>query len=59
MIINEHDVVRLSDNREGAVVHIYPGKKVYCVEIVDDKGQTLDLVDVKKEDISEVIWKSK
>ena len=59
MKINEHDVVRLKDNREGAVVHIYPGKRVYCVEIVDDQGQTLDLVDVEQKDIAEVTWKSK
>ena len=58
MKINEHDVVRLKDSREGTVVHIYPGKHAYCVEIVDDQGQTLDLVDVEEKDIAEVTWKA-
>ena len=59
MKINELDVVRLKDGREGAVVHIYPGGQAYCVEIVDDRGQTLDLVDAEKSDIVEVTWKAK
>ncbi len=59
MQINELDVVRLTDNREGAVVHIYPGGKAYCVEIVDNYGQTLDLVDAEEKDISAVIWRAK
>jgi hypothetical protein len=59
MEINELDVVRLKDHREGAVVYIYPEKHAYCVEIVDDQGQTLDLVDVEGKDIAAVTWKAK
>ena len=59
MKINELDVVRLKDGREGTVVHIYPCGQAYCVEIADDQGQTLDLVDAEKSDIVEVTWKAK
>jgi hypothetical protein len=59
MKINELDVVRQKDNREGAVVYIYPRKHAYCVEIVDDQGQTHDLVDVEEKDIVAVTWKAK
>ena len=59
MKINELDVVRLKDGREGTVVHIYSGGQAYCVEIADDQGQTLDLVDAEKSDIVEVTWKAK
>ena len=57
MTINELDVVRLSDNREGTVVHIFPGGHAFCVEIVNEKGETLDLVDVEEKDIVAVVWK--
>ena len=59
MTINELDVVRLSDNREGTVVHIFPGGHAYCVEIVNEKGETLDLVDVEEKEIVAVVWKYK
>lgn len=57
MTINELDVVRLSDNREGTVVHIFPGGHAYCVEIVNENGETLDLVDVEEKEIVAVVWK--
>ena len=57
MNINELDVVRLSDNREGTVIHIFPGGHVYCVEIVNEKGETLELVDVEEKEIVAVVWK--
>ena len=56
MKINELDVVRLKDGREGTVVHIYPGRQAYCIEIADADGQTLDLVDAEECDIAEVTW---
>lgn len=59
MKINELDVVRLKDGREGAVVHIYSGGQAYCVEIADNYGQTLDLVDAEEKDIAAVIWRAK
>ena len=57
--INELDVVRLTDSRKGTVVHIYPGGKAFCVEIADNDGQTLELVDAEEKDIAAVIWRAK
>ena len=59
MRINELDVVRLSDNREGVVVQIYPSGHAFCVEVVDDDGETLDLIDVEEKDIVSVTWRFK
>ena len=33
--------------------------KAYCVEIADNYGQTLDLVDAEEKDIAAVIWRAK
>ena len=59
MIINELDVVRLNDSREGTVVHVYPGGRTYCVEIADSDGQSFDLIDAEEKDIAAVIWRAK
>lgn len=53
--INEHDVVRLKDGREGTIVFI--GKAGFLVELTDEYGRTIDLIDVSLEDIDAVTWK--
>ena len=58
MRINELDVVRLTDGREGTVVLAYPGERAFCVEIADSDGQTLDLVDAEEREIAAVIWRA-
>ena len=57
MDVNVFDIVRLSDGRTGTVVDTYDGK-AFCVDISGEAGKTLEIRDVKREDISEVIWAS-
>ncbi|MEN4013877.1 MAG: hypothetical protein ROW48_17705 [Bellilinea sp.] len=54
--INEHDVVRLRNGREGAVVHVYtvrPGQSpAYEIELLPGDG---DLVTVEHGEVAEVL----
>lgn len=59
MIINELDVVRLKDGREGTVIDIYENGNVFLLEICNDKGETVCLPFVKKEDITDVTYRHK
>lgn len=59
MIINESDVVRLKDGREGTVIDIYENGAVFLLEICNDKGETVCLPFVKKEDITDVTYHHK
>lgn len=60
--INEYDIVRLKDGREGTVVEIYnvPGLPLgYEIEIVDKYGRTVELFTVEVSEIQEVIWSAR
>jgi len=52
---SEHDYIRLTDGRQGTVVHVCPDGKAYVVEFVGERGETLDMVTVEPDDIEEVI----
>jgi hypothetical protein len=55
MDIQEHDVVKLKDGKEGTVVHIYtkPGR-AFLIELSDQEGEMLT---VQQADIAEIVWK--
>ena len=62
MPINECDVIRLKDGREGTVVEIYNVLGLplgYEIEIVDKHGRTVELFTVKVSEIQEVIWSAR
>lgn len=56
MDIHPLDGVRLKDGREGTVLDLYEEGVVLMLEICDDKGRTLDMPFVRKEDVSEVTY---
>ena len=54
MIIQEHDVVKLKDGREGTVVHIHTvPRTAYLIETDDpvEDWPTVELAEIK-----EIIW---
>ncbi len=56
MKVQELDVVRLKDGREGTIVEVFSGGSAYMVEFCDGKGRTIDLPVVKYTDIEKVIY---
>jgi hypothetical protein len=58
MIINQYDGVRLKDGRTGCIVEIWKQGVAYSLDIGDGLG-TWDNIDIKHDDIAEVIWHSK
>lgn len=56
MDIHELDGVRLKDGREGTVIGFYEGGAVLMLEICDDKGHTLDMPFIPKEDVVEITY---
>ncbi len=57
MQINEIDVVRLKDGREGTVVGLYEDGNVLMLEICNNKGETLDIIFVNKDEVEEVTYR--
>lgn len=56
MEIHQLDGVRLKDGREGTVLDLYEEGTVLMLEICDDKGRTMDMPFVRKEDVTEVTY---
>jgi len=57
IVVDDFDVVRLKDGREGTVLDTYTDPQLaYEVELDDVEG---DLITVEPEDIAEVIWHRK
>lgn len=55
MDIQEHDIVKLKDGKEGTVVHIYTKpRRAFMIEMSDQEGE---MVTVLPEDILEIVWK--
>ena len=55
MIVKEHDVIQLKDDRKGTVVYVGRKPPGCLVELTDKEGE---IVEVSPGEIKKVIWKS-
>lgn len=55
MKIKKFDVIKLNNGNKATILDIID-KYTYFVEIVDDKGNTLDRKNINESDIKEVVF---
>lgn len=52
--IKEHSVVILKDGRIGTIVHIYPDKENFEIEVLERENHEVDTIN--KSQIERVLW---
>ena len=55
MIIKEHDVIQLKDDREGTVVYVGQKPPGYLMELSGKEGE---IVEVSLDQVKKVIWRA-
>ena len=56
MVIKELDVVQMRDGRTATVLAVFNEGEGYLIEIIDERGKTVDISTVTKSDIEKVLW---
>ena len=56
MNIKELDVIRLKNGYHATILEIFKNGEAYLVEIVDEKGDVLDISFIEPDKIEKVVW---